>query len=118
MSHPKAKLMYTEHNHGGVDWCRAFHYKILINPLTFAKILVKKNPENVVRIRRSTYVRDNYLCVWKPEWKPFKVDEFLKLVYRRNASKENSEYWIEFADGNIAVVYCRRREAIIVEVSL
>ena len=87
MSHRKAKLLHVEQNHGGVDWCRALHYKILINPLTFAKILVRNNPENVARIRR-------------------------------NASKENSEYWIEFADGNIAVVYCRRREAIIVEVSL
>lgn len=40
MSHRKAKLLHTEQNYGGVDWCRKLKYKILINPLTFAKKLV------------------------------------------------------------------------------
>lgn len=47
MSHPKAKLLHVERNLYGLDWCRNLYYKILMNPLTFAKMLVKKNLDDV-----------------------------------------------------------------------
>lgn len=51
MSHPKAKLLHVEHNYGGVDWARELHYKILMNPLTFAKMLVRKNFDDIAFIQ-------------------------------------------------------------------
>ena len=47
MSHKKAKLLHVEQNIYGLDWCRVLHYKILTNPLTFAKMLVRKNLEDI-----------------------------------------------------------------------
>lgn len=111
MSHPKAKLLHVEQNRYGIGWCRTLYYKLLMNPLTFAKMLVKKNRENVSSIRRWDYDADercgDVRCV-TPE-------EFLKLKYQR---KNHSEFWITFVDGSSAVIHCWRREADIAEVSL
>lgn len=115
MSHPKAKLLHVEQNHGGVDWCRNLYYKILMNPLTFAKMLVKKNLDDVELIQCVEYVKDECSGDWKSEWSCIKRDEFLKFKYR---SKERKEYIIHFTGFNVAVIRCWRREADIVEVSL
>lgn len=115
MSHPKAKLLHVEQGRGGVDWCRELYYKILMNPLTFAKMLVKKNLDDVEFIQCVEYAKDEYSGAWKSEWSRIKPDEFLKLKYRR---KERKEYVINFASCDVAVIRCWRREADIVEVSL
>ena len=115
MSHPKAKLLHVEQGRGGVDWCRELYYKILMNPLTFAKMLVKKNLDDVELIQCVEYVKDEYSGALKREWGRIKRDEFLKLKYRR---KERKEYIIHFTGFNVAVIRCWRREADIVEVSL
>ena len=115
MSHRKAKLLHVEQNHGGLDWCRELHYKILMNPLTFAKMLVKKNLDDVELIQCVEYVKDEYSGDLKSEWSRIKPDEFLKLKYRR---KERKEYVITFASCDVAVIRCWRREADIAEVSL
>lgn len=52
MSYQKAKLLHVEKSLYGLDWCRVIHYKILMNPLTFAKMLVKKNDIEFIQ------------CVW------------------------------------------------------
>jgi hypothetical protein len=109
------KLLHVEQNHGGVDWSRVLHYKILINTLTFAKILVKKNLDEIEFIQCVEYVKDECSGAWKSEWSRIKPDEFLKLKYRR---KERKEYIINFTSCNVAVIRCWRREADIVEVSL
>ncbi len=113
MSHKKAKLLHVEQNHGGVDWCRVLHYKVLMNPLTFAKMLVKKNLDDVEFIQCVEYAKDEYSGAWKSEWSRIKPDEFLKLKYRR---KERKEYIIHFTGFNVAVIRCWRREADIAEV--
>jgi hypothetical protein len=115
MSHQKAKLLHVEHGRGGVDWCRELYYKILMNPLTFAKMLVKKNLDDIELIQCVEHVKDEYSGVWKSEWSRIKSDEFLKLKYRR---KERKEYIIYFMSGNVAEIRCWRREADIAEVSL
>ena len=115
MSHKKAKLLHVEQNYGGVDWCRKLKYKVLINPLTFAKMLVRKNLDDIAFIQCVEYVKDEYSGDWKSEWSRIKPDEFLKLKYRR---KERKEYIIHFTGFNVAVIRCWRREADIVEVSL
>lgn len=113
MSHQKAKLLHVEQGRGGVDWCRHLYYKILMNPLTFAKMLVKKN--DIEFIQCVEYVKDEYSGDWKSEWGRIKRDEFLRLKHRR---KERKEYVINFASCDVAVIRCWRREADIVEVSL
>lgn len=115
VSRPKAKLLHVEQNHGGADWCRELYYKILINPLTFAKMIVRKNLEDIVFIQCVEYVKDKHSGAWCREWNRIKPDEFLKLKYRR---KERKEYVINFASCDVAVIRCWRREADIVEVSL
>lgn len=115
MNRPMVKLLHVEQNHGGVDWSRVLHYKILINTLTFAKILVKKNLDEIEFIQCVEYVKDECSGAWKSEWSRIKPDEFLKLKYRR---KERKEYIINFTSCNVAVIRCWRREADIVEVSL
>lgn len=112
MSHRKAKLLHVEQNHGGVDWCRVLHYKVLMNPLTFAKMLVRKNLDDIAFIQRVEYVKDD----WRQELSRIKPADFLKLKHRRN---ERKEYIINFTSCcNVAVIRCWRREADIVEVSL
>ena len=113
MSHQKAKLLHVEKSLYGLDWCRELHYKILMNPLTFAKMLVKKN--DIEFIQCVEYVKDEYSGDWKSEWSRIKPDEFLKLKYRR---KERKEYIIYFMSRSVAEICCWRREADIVEVSL
>lgn len=115
MSHPKAKLLHVEQNHGGVDWCRVLHYKILMNPLTFAKMLVKKNLDDIAFIQCGEFVKDKYSGARRQEWSRIKPDEFLKLKYRR---KERKEYIINFTSCNVAVIRCWEREADITEVRL
>ena len=115
MSHRKAKLLHVEQNHGGVDWCRVLHYKVLMNPLTFAKMLVRKNLEDIVFISCREFVKDKYGGARRQEWGRIKRDEFLRLKHRR---KERKEYIIHFTGFNVAVIRCWRREADIVEVSL
>lgn len=115
MSHRKAKLLHVEQNHGGADWCRELYYKILINPLTFAKMIVRKNLEDIAFIQCREFVKDKYSGARRQEWSRIKPDEFLKLKYRR---KERKEYLINCTGLNLAVIRCWRREADIVEVSL
>lgn len=115
VSRPKAKLIYVEQNHGGVDWCRVFHYKVLMNPLTFAKMIVRKNLDDIAFIQCREFVKDKYSGARRQEWSRIKPDEFLKLKYRR---KERKEYVINFASCDVAVIRCWRREADIAEVSL
>lgn len=115
MSHRKAKLLHVEQNHGGVDWCRVLHYKVLMNPLTFAKMLVRKNLDDIAFIQCVEYVKDECSGDWKSEWSRIKPEEFLKLKYRR---KERKEYVINFASCDVAVIRCWWREADIAEVSL
>jgi hypothetical protein len=115
MSHQKAKLLHVEKSLYGLDWCRELYYKILMNPMTFAKMLVKKNLDDVELIQCVEYIKDEYGGDWKSEWGRIKRDEFLKLKYRR---KERKEYIIHFTGFNVAVIRCWRREADIVEVSL
>lgn len=64
MSHKKAKLLHVEQNIYGLDWCRELHYKILMNPLTFAKMLVRKNLEDISFIQCVEYVKDEYIGTW------------------------------------------------------
>jgi hypothetical protein len=115
MSHKKAKLLHTEQNYGGVDWCRKLKYKILMNPLTFAKMLVRKNLDDIAFIQCVEHVKDEYIGTWGCELSCIPTDKFLKLKYRR---KERKEYIINFTSCNVAVIRCWRREADIVEVSL
>lgn len=115
MSHRKAKLLHVEQNHGGADWCRELYYKILINPLTFAKMIVRKNLEDIAFIQCREFVKDKYSGARRQEWSRIKPDEFLKLKYRR---KERTEYVINFASCDVAVIRCWEREADITEVSL
>lgn len=115
MSHQKAKLLHVEQGRGGVAWCRELYYKILMNPLTFAKMLVKKNLDDIELIQCVEYVRDECSGGWKSEWGRIKPDEFLKLKYRR---KERKEYVINFNSCNVAVIRCLEREADITEISL
>lgn len=115
MSHRKAKLLHVEQNHGGLDWCRELHYKILVNPLTFAKMLVRKNLADISFIQCREFVKDKYSVARRQEWSRIKPDEFLKLKYRR---KERKEYVINFASCDVAVIRCYRREADIAEISL
>ena len=115
MSHPKAKLLHVERNLYWLDWCRNLYYKILMNPQTFAKMLVRKNLDDVELIQCVEYVKDEYSGDWKSEWSRIKPDEFLKLKYRR---KERKEYIIHFTGFNVAVIRCWRREADSAEVSL
>ena len=95
----------------------ALHVRALLsdNPLTFAKMLVKKNLDDVELIQCVEYVKDEYSGDWKSEWSRIKPDEFLKFKYRR---KERKEYIIHFTGFNVAVIRCWRREADITEVSL
>lgn len=113
MSYQKAKLLHVEKSFYGLEWCRELHYKILMNPLTFAKMLVKKN--DIEFIQCVEYVKDEYSGDLKSEWSRIKRDEFLKLKYRR---KERKEYIIYFMSCDVAVIRCWWREADIVEVSL
>lgn len=115
MSHKKAKLLHVEQNIYGLDWCRELHYKILMNPLTFAKMLVRKNLEDISFIQCVEYVKDEYIGTWGCELSRIQPDEFLKLKHRR---KERKEYVINFASCDVAVIRCWRREADIAEVSL
>lgn len=115
MSHPKAKLLHVEQNIYGLDWCRELHYKILMNPLTFAKMIVRKNLEDIAFISCREFVKDKYSGARRQEWSRIKPEEFLKLKYRR---KERKEYVINFNSCNVAVIRCLEREADIVEVSL
>lgn len=115
MGHPKAKLLHVEKSLYGLDLCRELHYKILMNPLTFAKMLVKKNLDDIDLIQCVEHVKDEYSGDWKSEWGRIKRDEFLRLKHRR---KERKEYIIHFTGFNVAVIRCWRREADIVEVSL
>lgn len=115
MSHPKAKLLHVEQGRGGLDWCRELHYKILMNPLTFAKMLVKKNLDDIDLIQCVEYVKDEYIGTWGCELSRIPTDKFLKLKYRR---KERKEYIINFTSCNVAVIRCWEREADITEVSL
>lgn len=115
MSHPKAKLLHVERNLYGLDWCRNLYYKILMNPLTFAKMLVRKNLEDISFIQCVEYVKDEFSGAWRQELSRIKPADFLKLKYRR---KERKEYIIHFTGFNVAVIRCWRREADIVEVSL
>lgn len=115
MSHRKAKLLHVEQNHGGVDWCRVLHYKILMNPLTFAKMLVRKNLDDIAFIQCVEYVKDEYIGTWGCELSRIPTDKFLKLKYRR---KERKEYIINFTRCNVAVIRCWEREADITEVRL
>lgn len=115
MSHPKAKLLHVEKSLYGLDWCRELHYKILMNPLTFAKMLVKKNLDDIELIQCVESVKDEFSGAWRQELSRIKPADFLKLKYRR---KERKEYVINFTSGNVAVIRCWRREADIVEVSL
>ena len=115
MSHPKAKLLHVERNLYGLDWCRNLYYKILMNPLTFAKMLVRKNLEDIASIQCREFAKDKYSGARRQEWSRIKPDEFLKLKYR---SKERKEYVINFASCDVAVIRCWRREADITEVSL
>ena len=115
MSHKKAKLLHTEQNYGGFDCSRVLHYKILMNPLTFAKMLVRKNLEDISFIQCVEYVKDEYIGTWGCELSRIQPDEFLKLKYRR---KERKEYIINFTSCNVAVTRCWEREADITEVSL
>lgn len=93
MSHPKAKLLHVERNLYGLDWCRNLYYKILMNPLTFAKMLVRKNLDDIAFIQCVEYVKDEYIGTWKSELSRIQPDKFLKLKYRR---KERKEYVINF----------------------
>lgn len=115
MSHPKAKLLHTEQNYGGFDCSRVLHYKILMNPLTFAKMIVRKNLDDIAFIQCREFVKDKYSGARRQEWSRIKPDEFLKLKYRR---KERKEYVINIASCDVAVICCWRREADIAEVSL
>lgn len=115
MSHRKAKLLHVEHNYGGVDWARELHYKILMNPLTFAKMLVKKNLDDIELIQCVESVKDEYIGTWGCELSRIPTDKFLKLKYRR---KERKEYIINFTSCNVAVIRCWEREADITEVRL
>ena len=67
MSHRKAKLLHVEQNHGGVDWCRVLHYKILMNPLTFAKMLVRKNLDDIAYIIHFTGFNVAVIRCWRRE---------------------------------------------------
>lgn len=115
MSHQKAKLLHVEKSLYGLDWCRELHYKILMNPLTFAKMIVRKNLEGIAFLQCREFVKDKYSGARRQEWSRIKPDEFLKLKYRH---KERKEYIIHFTGFNVAVIRCWRREADIVEVSL
>ena len=115
MSHRKAKLLHVEQKHGGVDWCRVLHYKVLMNPLTFAKMLVRKNLDDIAVIQCVEYVKDEYIGTCGCELSRIPTDKFLKLKYRR---KERKEYIINFTSCNVAVIRCWEREADITEVSL
>lgn len=115
MCHQKAKLLHVEQNSDGVDWCRGLYYKVLMNPLTFAKMLVRKNLDDIAFIKCVEHVKDEYSGAWRQDWSQMKSDEFLKLRYRR---KERKEYIISFTSCNVAVIRCWRREADIAEVSL
>lgn len=115
MSHRKAKLLHVEQNLYGLDWCRVLHYKLLMNPLTFAKMLVRKNLEDISSIQCVEYVKDEYLGTWGCNLSSIQPDEFLKLKYRR---KERKEYVINFKSCNVAVIRCWEREADIKEVRL
>lgn len=115
MGHPKAKLLHVEQNIYGLDWCRELHYKILMNPLTFAKILVKKNLEDISFIQCVEYVKDEYIGTWGCELSRIQPDKFLKLKYH---CKERKEYIINFVSCSVAVIRCWEREADIREVRL
>ena len=115
MSHPKAKLLHVEQNHGEADWCRKLYYKILINPLTFAKMIVRKNLEDISFIQCVEYVKDEYIGTWGCELSRIQPDKFLKLKCRR---KERKEYVINFNSCNVAVIRYLEREADITEVRL
>lgn len=115
MGHPKAKLLHVEQGRGGVDWCRELCYKILMNPLTFAKMLVRKNLDDIAFIQSVEYVKDEYIGTWGCELSRIQPDKFLKLKCRR---KERKEYVINFNSCNVAVIRCLEREADITEVSL
>ena len=90
-------------------------YKILMNPLTFAKMLVKKNLDDIELIQCVESVKDECSGDWKSEWSRITRDEFLKLKHRR---KERKEYIINFTSCNVAVIRCWEREADITEVRL
>lgn len=62
MSHQKAKLLHVEKSLYGLDWCRVFHYKVLMNPLTFAKMLVRKNLDDIACIQCVEYVINFNSC--------------------------------------------------------
>lgn len=115
MSHPKAKLLHVERNLYGLDWCRNLYYKILMNPLTFAKMLVRKNLDDIAFIQCAEYVKDEFSGAWRQELSRIKPADFLKLKYRL---KERKEYVINFASCDVAVIRCYRREADITEVRL
>lgn len=115
MSHPKAKLLHVERNLYGIDWCRNLYYKILMNPLTFAKMLVRKNLDDIAFIQCAEYVKDEFSGAWGCELSRIPTDKFLKLKYRR---KERKEYVINFASCNVVVIRCWEREADITEVRL
>lgn len=115
MSHRKAKLLHVEQNHGGVDWCRVLHYKVLMSPLTFAKMLVRKNLDDIAFIKCTEYVKDEFSGAWRQELSRIKPAAFLKLKHRRN---ERKEYIINCTGLNLAVIRCWRREADITEVRL
>lgn len=115
MSHKKAKLLHVEQNIYELDWCRELHYKILMNPLTFAKMIVRKNLEDIAFISCREFVKDKYSGARRQEWSRIKLEEFLKLKYRR---KERKEYIINFTSCNAAVIRCWEREADITEVRL
>lgn len=115
MSHKKAKLLHVEQNIYELDWCRELHYKILMNPLTFAKMLVRKNLEDISFIQCVEYVKDEYIGTWGCELSRIQPDKFLKLKYHR---KERKEYIINFVSCSVAVIRCWEREADIREVRL
>ena len=95
----------------------ALHVRALLsdNPLTFAKVLVRKNLDDIACIQCVEYVKDEYIGNWGCELSRIQPDKFLKLKCRR---KERKEYVINFNSCNVAVIRCWEREADITEVSL